>query len=196
MIPARLVLATANRGKAGELRDLVAEWGEVDVLSLDAFPGVACPEEEETSYAANALAKARAVAAATGLPALGDDSGLEVVALGGAPGVRSARFAATDAKRVQKLLAALDGMTGEGRRACFRCVVALAWPDGRVESAEGECRGRIAAAPSGQGGFGYDPVFVPDGLDHSFAATSADGKRAMSHRGRAMRALGGRLARS
>jgi len=196
MTPSRLVLATANRGKIGELRELVAEWGDVEVLSLDAFPGVACPEEAETSYAANALAKARAVAAATGLPALGDDSGLEVAALGGGPGVRSARFAATDAARVRKLLDALAAVTGDGRRACFRCAVALAWPGGRVETGEGESRGRIAAAPSGQGGFGYDPVFVPDELDRSFAAASPDEKGRLSHRARAMRALGGRLARS
>jgi len=197
MIPPRLVLATANRGKAGELRDLVAEWGgDIEVLALDAFPSVACPPEQETSYEANAFAKARAVAAATGLPALGDDSGLEVDALGGAPGVRSARYAASDPERVTKLLGALDAVTGEGRRARFRCVVALAWPDGRVETGEGECRGQIATARSGGRGFGYDPVFVPDELGRTFAAASAEEKRALSHRARAMRALGGRLARS
>jgi XTP/dITP diphosphohydrolase len=196
MIPPRLVLASGNRGKIAELRELVGEWGEVEVLSLDAFPGITCPEEAETSYAANAVAKARAVAAGTGLPSLGDDSGLEVAALGGGPGVRSARFAASDEERVRKLLDALAAASGERRRARFRCVVALAWPDGRVETAEGESLGRIAAAASGRGGFGYDPVFVPDELDCSFAAASPDAKRGLSHRARAMRALGARLARA
>ena len=195
MIPRRLVLATANRGKARELRELVSEWGDVDALALDAFPGVTCPAEVETSYEGNALAKARAVAAATALPALGDDSGIEVDALGGEPGVRSARFAATDEERVEKLLRALEGTTEEARRASFRCVVALAWPDGRVETGEGECRGRIASAPGGAGGFGYDPIFVPDEIGRTFAAASADEKRRVSHRARAMRALGARLGR-
>src|SRR6185295_20367078 len=98
-----------------------------------AFPGVVCPEEGATSYAENAVAKARAVAVATGVPALGDDSGLEVDALGGAPGVRSARYAPSDAARIARLLRELDGVRGASRRAAFRCVVALAWPDGRIE---------------------------------------------------------------
>jgi XTP/dITP diphosphohydrolase len=196
MIPPRLVLATANRGKARELRELVAEWGAVEVLSLEDFPGLTCPDEGEVSYDENAVVKAQAVAAATGLPALGDDSGLEVAALGGAPGIRSARFGATDEERVTKLLRALDAAVGEGRRASFRSVVALAWPDGRVETGAGESCGRIAAAPAGAGGFGYDPIFVPDELDRSFAAASAAEKRAVSHRARAMRALGARLRRA
>jgi XTP/dITP diphosphohydrolase len=196
MIPPRLVLATANPGKARELGELLGEWGPMEVLTLAGFPGVACPEEDEASYEANAVAKARAVARATGLPALADDSGLEVAALGGAPGVRSARFAPTDAERVRKLLDALAHVADGERTASFRCVVALAWPDGRVETGEGECTGRIAAAPSGAAGFGYDPVFVADELGASFAAVPAGAKRRVSHRARAMRALGARLARS
>jgi XTP/dITP diphosphohydrolase len=195
MIPSRLVLATANRGKRAELGALVGAWGPVEVVTLEAFPGVRCPEEHETSYEKNALAKARAVAAATGLPALGDDSGLEVEALGGAPGVRSARYAATDAERVAKLLAALATVADPERRARFRCIVALAWPGGRAVTAEGEVTGRIAAAPSGEGGFGYDPVFVPvEGDGRTFGEMTTAEKHAFSHRGRAFRALRDALA--
>jgi XTP/dITP diphosphohydrolase len=196
MIPSRVVLATANPGKIAELGPLVAAWGAVDVISLDAFPGVRLPEEGDESYAANAIAKARAVAAATALPALGDDSGLEVDALGGAPGIRSARWAPTDGERVAKLLDALRAAAGRARRARFRCVAALVWPDGRTVSAEGECAGRIAEAASGTGGFGYDPVFVPDGLDTTFAAAVPELKARLSHRARAIVALGASVARA
>ena len=196
MIPPRLVLATANRGKLEELRALVAEWGPAEVRSLADFPGVTCPEETGGSYLENALAKARTVAAATALPALADDSGLEAEGLGGAPGVRSARYAPTDAARVARLLAELAGVPRAARRACFRCVVALAWPGGAAVTAEGTCRGRIAIAPSGGGGFGYDPVFVADGLGCSFAAAAPADKQRVSHRARAVRALGARLAAS
>jgi XTP/dITP diphosphohydrolase len=196
MIPPRLVLATSNRGKLAELRALLAEWGPVEVLSLEAFPGTELPEERASSYAENAIAKAQAVAGATGLPALADDSGLEVDALGGGPGPRSARYAgpaATDAERVARLLGTLRAVPEVERGARFRCVVALAWPDGRVETAEGECAGRIAAAPEGTGGFGYDPVFVAAELGRTFAAISSEEKRRVSHRARAVRALGARL---
>jgi len=196
MIPPRLVLATANRGKLEELRALVAEWGPAEVRSLADFPGVTCPEETGGSYLENALAKARTVAAATALPALADDSGLEAEGLGGAPGVRSARYAPTDAARVARLLAELAGVPRAARRACFRCVVALAWPGGAAVTAEGTCRGRIATAPSGGGGFGYDPVFVAAGLGCSFAAAAPADKQRVSHRARAVRALGARLASS
>ena len=163
MIPQRLVLATANRGKVVELGELVAGWGPVTVIGLDAFPDVSCPEETGETYEENAVAKASAVAKGTGQPALGDDSGLEVEALGGAPGVHSARWAgesATDDDRIAKLLAALRTVAAPGRGARFRCVVALAWPDGRVVTAAGDCAGTIALAPAGTSGFGYDPVFI------------------------------------
>ena len=196
MIPPRLVLATANRGKLEELRALVAEWGAAEVLSLADFPGVSGAEETGRSYLENALAKARAVASATGLPALADDSGLEVEALGGAPGVRSARYAPTDATRVARLLTELASVPRVARRACFRCVVALVWPGGDAVTAEGTCHGWIATAPSGSGGFGYDPVFVADELGCSFAAAPPAEKQRVSHRARAARALGARLAPS
>ena len=192
MIPSRLVLATANVGKARELRELVEAWGALDVQSLRDFPDVGLPEEDGVTYVENALLKARAVAAATRLPALADDSGLEVDALSGAPGVRSARFAPTDAARIARLLDALRGAVD--RRARFRCVVALAWPDGRTEHAEGVCTGRIAERADGVGGFGYDPVFVADELGRTFAAATREEKARVSHRARAVRALSGRLA--
>jgi XTP/dITP diphosphohydrolase len=196
MIPDRLVLATGNGGKADELRELVREWGAVETLDLRAFPAVALPEETESSYAGNAVLKARAVAAATGLPALADDSGLEVEALAGEPGVRSARWAgpgASDAERIAKLLGALAGVPAPARGARFLCVVALAWPDGRLETATGTCDGRIASSPEGRGGFGVDPVFVADEIGHSLGRATPVEKQRISHRARAMRSLGARL---
>jgi XTP/dITP diphosphohydrolase len=189
--PRRLVLATANPGKVSELRNLLATWGPVEVLSLGQ---VALPEERYTSYEDNAIAKARAAAAATGLPALGDDSGLEVDFLAGGPGVRSARWAPSDVERIGKLLDALVDVPPSGRGARFRCVVALAWPDGQTVTAEGTCAGRIATAPRGTAGFGYDPVFVSDDLGCTFAEASAEAKERVGHRGRAVRALGALLA--
>lgn len=192
MIPSRLILATANAGKVAELSGLVREWGVREVRSLADMPGVALPDEDGATYADNAALKARAVAAATGLPALADDSGLEVEALAGAPGVRSARFAPSDGERITRLLDALRGVTD--RRARFRAVVVLAWPDGREERAEGVCEGRIAEAATGGGGFGYDPVFVADALGRTFAEATAEEKARVSHRAGAVRALGALLA--
>jgi XTP/dITP diphosphohydrolase len=193
VIPSVLVLATGNRGKVAELARLVAEWGRIEVRSLLDEPGVALPEESGDTYEQNAALKARAVAAATGLPALADDSGLEVDALDGAPGVHSARYGTSDAGRIARLLAALAGCGTAARTARFRCVVVLAWPDGRLHTAEGRCEGTITEAPSGTSGFGYDPVFRSAELGRTFAdATSAE-KARVSHRARAMRALGARL---
>lgn len=190
MAPAELVLATANPGKVRELRRLLAEWGPIDVRSLADWPHVVLPPEDGLTYEENAVLKARAVTEATGLAALADDSGLEVAGLDGGPGVRSARYAPTDAARIEKLLGVLQGRPSVARSARFVCVVALTWPDGRVETAVGECAGRIADAARGDGGFGYDPVFVADELGVSFAEASASEKEAVSHRGRAVRALG------
>jgi XTP/dITP diphosphohydrolase len=192
VIPSRLVLATANPGKMRELHALVGAWGAIEVRSLAEFPDVRLPEETGLTYAENAQLKARAAAAATNLPALADDSGLEVDALAGAPGVRSARYAPSDAERIARLLAALERI--EDRRARFRCVVVLAWPDGRTESAEGVCAGRIAERPDGAAGFGFDPIFVSDELGRTFAAATAGEKGRVSHRARAVRALGASLA--
>lgn len=159
------------------------------LVSPDDFPGCQEVEETEESFEGNALKKALAVAAFTGLPALADDSGLEVDALGGAPGVRSARYAgegASDAENVEKLLHEMRGVPDEKRGARFVCVIALAQPDGRAEIFRGGVEGRIGGTPAGIGGFGYDPVFYPEGHGRTFAEMSPKEKDSMSHRGRAL----------
>jgi XTP/dITP diphosphohydrolase len=193
-VPSRLVLATENAGKVRELVRLVEAWdAPVLVQSLADHPGVTLPPETGETYEANAAQKAGVVAAATGLPALADDSGLEVDALGGAPGVRSARYGRDDADRIGRLLRELEARPGVARTARFRCVVVLAWPDGAMETGEGVVAGAIARHPRGAGGFGYDPVFVADELGTTFAEAPAAEKARVSHRARAMAALGERL---
>jgi XTP/dITP diphosphohydrolase len=194
MIPERLVIGTGNAGKVGELTRMVEAWGGAVVIeSLAAHPDVAMPEETGETYEQNAALKAGVVAAATGLPALADDSGLEVDALGGQPGVHSARYGRDDADRIARLLNALAQRGAAERTARFRCVVVLAWPDGRVEMGEGTVEGRIVEAPRGEGGFGYDPVFRSDELGRTFAEVTGAEKASVSHRARAMAALGARL---
>jgi XTP/dITP diphosphohydrolase len=159
------------------------------VLDLADFPGVALPPEGETSYVDNALGKARAVARATGRLALADDSGLEVDALGGGPGVLSARFggeALGDEDRNAALLRALAGVPAAGRGARYRSVIALCSPSGREAVVEGIVEGRVLEAPRGTGGFGYDPLFYYPPLDATFAEITAEAKHAVSHRGQAM----------
>ena len=186
----RLVLATANTGKVRELRTLVAAWGSIDVLSLADVAPLVMPDETGVTYLDNALLKARAVCAATGLPALADDSGIEVDALGGGPGVYSARYAASEAGANERILAALSEVPLAARTARYRAVVVLVWPDGSTVTAEGTCEGRIAEAPRGSGGFGYDPVFVSADLGKTCGEASAEEKARVSHRARAMAALG------
>ena len=193
MTLARLVLATANPGKVRELHPLVAEWGDVEVLSLADVPPLAMPAETGTTYVENATLKARAVAVATGLPALADDSGIEVDALGGGPGVYSARYADGEAAANAKMLAELRDVPAERRTARYRAVVVVAWPDGTALSAEGTCEGSILEAPRGQGGFGYDPIFRSSDLGRSLGEAPAEAKAGVSHRARAMRALGAAL---
>ena len=193
--PSRIVLATTNRGKLLEIRALLAPRG-IDVVQVDTvLPGWTLAEGG-TTFAENARAKAVDVARRTGVPALGDDSGLEVDALGGAPSIRSARYAgegATDAMNVAKLLEAMRDVPIGNRRATFRCALALAWPDGTVVEVEGRCDGTIALAPRGDGGFGYDPVVVDEATGLTFAELGADAKNTSSHRARALAALGARL---
>jgi len=186
----RIVLATGNAGKLREVRALLGS-PELEIVGLDAIGAVALPAEGD-DYEANAVAKARAAARASGLPALGDDSGLEVDALDGAPGPRSARFGGAgldDAGRTRALLEALAGVPAERRGARFVCVAALALPDGEVVTARGECPGRIAAAPRGAAGFGYDPVFEIAPGGPTMAELPPAEKQRISHRGRAFRAL-------
>jgi XTP/dITP diphosphohydrolase len=192
-----LVVATRNRKKLEEISRML-DGLPVRLFTVEDFAG--CPEVEETedTFEGNAVKKALAVARFTGKPAIADDSGLEVYALGGAPGVYSARYAgdgATDADNVKKLLSEMSTLD-EGRRgARFLCVIALAFPDGGVETFEGMVEGRIGRAPLGRTGFGYDPVFCPEGHDRTFAQMSPEEKDSMSHRGRALGRLRERLRR-
>jgi XTP/dITP diphosphohydrolase len=196
--PLRVVLASANPDKAAEIRAIL-EGACGDRLVLVPRPAD-LPDVEETgaTLEENALMKATVLSRATGLPALADDTGLEVAALGGAPGVYSARYSgegATYASNIAKLLRALTGV--EDRAARFLTVAALVGPDGVNLVAVGEVAGEIAGAPRGQGGFGYDPVFVPAGGDgRTFAEMQPSEKHALSHRGRAFRALAEQLATS
>lgn len=186
-----LVLATRNAGKIKELEALLAGYG-LTVLGLGDFPHIGEIEETGTTFAENAALKARTVAQATGLVALADDSGLEVDALGGAPGVYSARYSdpdATDEKNNLKLLDALKDVP-EAKRGCrFISLVAAMAPNGAELMAEGRWEGRVLPAPQGAGGFGYDPLFLDPDLGRSAAELSREDKNARSHRGRALRAL-------
>jgi XTP/dITP diphosphohydrolase len=193
--PRRLVMATRNAHKVRELQHLLRDLN-VEVLSLADRPDVPEVVEDGETFAANAATKARAVAAATRLPALADDSGLEVDALGGQPGVQSARYAGAghdDGANNRKLLAALAGVAPAGRTARFRCAVALADPAGAlgagVELREGACEGVILDAPRGAHGFGYDPLFLYPELGRTFAELTLDEKSRLSHRARAMAAM-------
>jgi len=186
-----IVLATRNAGKARELSILLHGLSE-RMDSLGAHPTVILPPETGSTYRENAIAKARAVYAALSVSALGDDSGLEVDALGGEPGLHSARFAgpgASDRANNERLLLELHGVPPERRKARFRCALALVRGPGDVVVAEGVCEGRILEAPRGGGGFGYDPLFLPDGEALTFAELADEQKNAISHRARAAAAL-------
>jgi XTP/dITP diphosphohydrolase len=190
----RLLVATTNPGKLRELAAILDGLPvELAGLAEVAGPG-GVPQVEETgaTFLDNALLKARAYAAWSGLAAVADDSGLEVDALGGEPGVRSARYAgedAGDAANLAKLLDALEGVPAERRTARFRCAAVLADPSGATWHAEAAWEGRLLDTPRGEGGFGYDPVFVPDGWDRTSAEVDAATKNAASHRARAFAAL-------
>ena len=190
----RVVLASANPDKAAEIIEIVSPLG-LEVAPRP--PDLADVDETADTLEGNARLKALAVAVASGAPALADDTGLEVDALDGAPGVRSARYAGENARyqdNVEKLLAALRDVLPARRTARFRTVAMVCWPDGGEVLAEGVVAGRIADAARGDRGFGYDPVFIPDeGDGRTFAEMSDAEKHALSHRGRALRALAGKL---
>jgi XTP/dITP diphosphohydrolase len=195
--PTRIAIASRNAHKLREIGRICTDW-PVEWLTVDNHEGP-WPDVEETgsTYLDNALLKARAGAAALGEPALADDSGIEVDALGGRPGPRSARFAGedtTDQRNLDELIRALKGVPGSGRTARYRCIAVLAFPDGREIHAEGTCEGTLVGKPRGTRGFGYDPIFVPEGRDRSMAELSDEDKDRISHRGRAFRALGETLA--
>lgn len=188
-----LVAGTANPDKLVEIAKIL----EPHAVLLPRPEGLADVVEDADTLEGNARLKAIAVAAAAGRAAVADDTGLEVDALGGAPGVWSARFAgenATYEDNVAKLLADLDGVPADKRTARFRTVAMVAWPDGRELVANGVCEGTILTERRGQGGFGYDPVFQPVGFELTFAEMNADDKNAMSHRGRALHQLRDLLA--
>jgi XTP/dITP diphosphohydrolase len=196
-LPERLAIASANPHKLREILRICADWPVEWITSQnheDPWPEV---EEPHDTYLENALEKARTVAAALGVPAVADDSGIEVDALGGAPGPRSARYAGEDAdddENLMTLLAAVTSVPADERTARYRCVAAVAWPDGREVWADGVCEGTIDLLPRGTGGFGYDPAFVPEGRERTMAELTDEEKDRISHRGRAFRALRERLS--
>jgi XTP/dITP diphosphohydrolase len=191
----RLIVASHNKGKVREISELLAPFG-FDVVSAGTL-GLAEPEETGTTFAANAELKARAAAVAAKLPALADDSGLEVAALGGAPGIYSARWAgggngdfAAAMERIRREMATSNNADTSAR---FVCALSVAWPDGHVETVEGEVRGHIVFPPRGKNGFGYDPIFVAEGDDKTFGEIDPAAKHAISHRADAFRKLVARV---
>lgn len=195
-----LVLASENPHKAEEIASILysRKWSEHQKASLDirlesltAYPGLKLPPEIGATYSENAAAKARTVAKKTGHWAMGDDSGLEVRALDGAPGLHSARYAGKNpsyADNINKLLAAMKDVPEGQRQARFICTLALASPEGEVSIVEGICEGEITASQSGREGFGYDPIFYYPPAKKTFAELTAAEKNAISHRGRALKA--------
>ncbi len=189
----RIVVASHNPGKVREINALLEPLGYEAVSAGEL--GLSEPVEDGTSFAENALIKARAAAQASGLPALADDSGLCVDALGGEPGIHSARWGGPEKdfgmamRKIEERLQAAGATDPEARKAHFTCVLALAWPDGEAEVFEGHVHGRLVWPPRGDKGFGYDPVFVPEGHDITFGEMEPERKHTMSHRARAFEKL-------
>lgn len=186
-----IVLATRNKKKIEEIRR-ITEGMAISIFTLDDFLGCPEVEEDEDTFEENAIKKAIAVARYTGKTALADDSGLEVYALNGAPGVLSARYAGEDAddrRNLEKLLYEMRSIVDEKRGARFVCCVALASPDGSVKTFSGYVEGRIGTEPMGFNGFGYDPIFYPEGHSRTFSEMSDEEKDAISHRGKALREI-------
>ncbi len=190
--PDPVAIASRNPGKIKEILTICSHWSCEWITAEGREQDWPEIEEDGQSYLDNALLKARAVSRALGVAALADDSGIEVDALGGAPGPRSARFAgedASDEQNLKMLIRSVAGVPASGRTARYRCVAALVWPDGREVWAEGACEGTLIGKPRGTGGFGYDPIFVPAGWDQTMAELPPEEKDRISHRGRALRAL-------
>ncbi len=183
-----ILAATGNAGKLKELKRLLADL-PIRLRDLNEFPQIPEPEETGATFVDNAILKARYYAAAAGLRSLADDSGLAVEALGGAPGVLSARYAgagASDRKKIKKLLSELNKTSDAGRRARFVCAMAICDPDGAVRFVVEEyCQGAIAEVAKGTNGFGYDPIFIPENFVETFGELSAETKQKISHRARA-----------
>jgi len=190
LVPGRLLAATHNKGKVSELKDLFEPHG-FQVVSAHEL-GLDEPEETEATFAGNALLKARAAMRATGLPALSDDSGLAVTALGGEPGIYSARWAGEPRdfyRAMERVEAELQASGSPDRSAKFVCALAVAWPDGQEAVFEGEVHGTLVWPPRGEKGFGYDPVFVATGETITFGEMDPNRKHAMSHRADAVKKL-------
>ena len=190
----KLVIATRNAGKITELRRILDSLsdGAIELVGVDQFPDLVDVQETGSTFKENSLLKATYTAAMTGLPSIADDSGICIDALGGAPGIFSARWAGVhgnDKANVEKVLDELKDVPDYKRGAHFICVAALAMPDGREMVEEGLFHGRILRAPIGDQGFGYDPIFSPLGMSISSAQMSADEKDLVSHRGKSLRAL-------
>ena len=190
----RLVLATRNQGKIIELRRILdaISQGTIELVSVDQYPDIPDVEETGSTFEENALLKAVAISNATGLPAIADDSGLCVDALGGAPGIFSARYAGKhgdDNANLNKVLVELQGVEDTKRSAHFTCVTSLVMPDGRKVTKTGEFHGFIAHVPVGEHGFGYDPIFIPQGSSITSAQMSPHEKDLRSHRGISLRAI-------
>ena len=190
----KLLLATRNKGKIEEFRRILEDIaaGEIELVGLEQFPDLHDVDETGSTFEENALLKAREMSLAAGIPAIADDSGLCVDFLNGDPGIFSARWAGIhgdDRANTAKVLESLIGVPDEKRSAHFTCVAALALPDGRTHVEEAHFDGWILQSPIGDQGFGYDPIFRPEGYEISSAQMSADAKDAISHRGKSLRAI-------
>jgi XTP/dITP diphosphohydrolase len=190
----KLVLATRNQGKITEFRRIIDELapGQIELIGVDQFPDLVDVDETGSTFEENSLLKSRYTCAATGLPAIADDSGLCVDFLNGDPGIFSARWAGNhgnDQANIEKLLEQLKDVPDNKRTAHFTCIASLVMPDGREQIAEGRFEGHILHAPVGENGFGYDPIFQPLGLSISSAQMSAQEKDLVSHRGKSLRAI-------
>lgn len=185
----KIVAATGNKHKIEEIESITKKFGMNVITKAEAGVGDLEVEETGTTFEENSLIKAEAIMKATGMPAIADDSGLEADALNGAPGVYSARFSgegATDESNNAKLLKLMENIPDDERSARFVSVVTLCFPDGTVVAARGECPGTLRRSPRGDGGFGYDPLFVPVGYDKTYAEISAEEKNIISHRAKAL----------
>lgn len=187
----QMLAATTNKNKVREFQEILKDLKDkINIITTDAIPNFPEIVEDGTTFAENAMKKAKEASAFADMVAMADDSGLVVEALDGAPGIHSARYAgegASDADRIAKLLKAMDGVTD--RSAKFVCAAAIAYRGEEVKTFIGEIKGKITLAPSGSNGFGYDPVFIPEGFEKTFAELTDEEKNAVSHRGRAMRAV-------
>lgn len=187
----QMLAATTNKNKVREFQEILKDLKDkINIITTDEIPNFPEIVEDGTTFAENAMKKAKEASAFADMVAMADDSGLVVEALDGAPGIHSARYAgegASDADRIAKLLKAMDGVTD--RSAKFVCAAAIAYRGEEVKTFIGEIKGKITLAPSGSNGFGYDPVFIPEGFEKTFAELTDEEKNAVSHRGRAMRAV-------